>query len=108
MTGPRRRLGTTGEDLAAAFLGRHGVDVVDRNVAVGRGEVDIVARHGTQRVVVEVRTITGDHEPLAAFDAAKADQVSHLARRLGADRVDVVAIRLGSDAAEIRWARGAA
>lgn len=107
MTSTRRRLGSVGEELAVWFLERHGATVVGRNVVVGRGELDIVAHHGTERVAVEVRTITGDHEPLAAFDHAKAEQVARLASAVGAHRVDVVALRLGVDAAEIRWVRGA-
>ncbi len=104
----RRLIGSSGESLAAAILTRHGLRVVGRNVAVGRGEVDILALDGRSRVVVEVRTITGNHEPLEAYDSVKAAQVSRLAARVGADRVDLVAIRLSRRAAELRWVRGAA
>ena len=82
--------------------------MVARNVNVGRGEIDIVAMDRGERVVVEVRTITGDGEPLDAFGPAKAAQVATLARQIGARRVDLMAIHLGTDAAEIRWVKGAA
>ncbi len=107
MTDPHL-IGRTGERLAAAVLARHGLTVVARNVAIGSGELDILAMDGPRRVVVEVRTITGHHDPLDAYDPAKAAQVSRLAARVGADRVDLMAIRLGREAAELRWVRGAA
>lgn len=107
MTG-RAAVGRAGERLAAAFLERHGLKVVARNVEVDGGEVDIVATDGRRRVVVEVRTITGDGEPLYAYGPVKASKVGRLARILRADRVDLVAVRLGREAAEVRWVRGAA
>jgi len=94
--------------VAAAFLKRQGVKVMRRNVAVGRGEIDLMAVDGGSRVVVEVRTITGRHDPILAFDEGKANQVSGLAAKVGADRIDLVAIRLGLDGAELRWIRGVA
>jgi len=104
----RRRLGRTGEMVAAHFLQRHGIEILARNVAVGPGELDILARQGTTRLVVEVRTVTGREDPLSAFDARKRAQVARLAHRVGAARVDLVAIRLTPEAAEVRWVRAAA
>ena len=104
----RRLVGAVGEQLAEASLRRHGLRVVARNVAVGRGEVDILAVDRGQRVVVEVRTTTGEADPLAAFGPVKAAQVARLTRRIRAHRVDLIAIHLGEDAAEIRWVQGAA
>lgn len=108
MSDHRRSLGHAGESVAAWLLHRHGLSILDRNVTVGNGEVDIVARHGRDVVVVEVRTVSGPADPLDAFGAAKANQVASLAGRLGADRVDLVALRLTSDAAEMRWVRSVA
>jgi putative endonuclease len=104
----RQLIGSSGERLAAAVLASHGLTPLDRNVELGTGEVDIVALDGAHRVVVEVRTITGNHDPLRAFDPGKAARVGRLAARLGADRVDLVAIRLDREGAELRWVRGAA
>lgn len=108
MTDIRQEVGVAGERLAAAFLARHGLEVVARNVSIDDGEVDILALEAGQRVVVEVRSITGSGEPLDAYGQEKAAQVGRLARLLGADRVDLVALRLGEEAAEIRWVRRAA
>lgn len=101
-------MGEAGERLAAAVLTRHGVQIVARNVVVGRGEIDILALDHGRRLVVEVRTITGPGDPLEAFGVAKAAQVGRLARIVGADRVDLMAIHLGEAAAEVRWVKGAA
>ncbi|HLU52482.1 MAG TPA: YraN family protein [Acidimicrobiia bacterium] len=104
----RRHIGQLGERVAVGFLQRHGVEVVARNVRVGAGEIDVLARDGDTRVAVEVRTVTGSEDPLGAFDTDKRAQVERLARRVGAYRVDFVAVRLGAGAAEVRWVRGAA
>lgn len=102
----RRRIGRLGEDLAAAFLQRRGARIVFRNVAIGRGEVDIVAQIGTTRTAVEVKTAVGpDARPADAFDEAKARQVRSLARCLDppARRVDLVTVVLDHAGATIRW-----
>lgn len=94
--------------MAAAFLARHGLLIVGRNVEVDRGELDLLALDRDRRVVVEVRSVTGREDPLGAFGPAKASQVSRLARRVGALRIDLVAVHLDDDAAELRWVKGAA
>jgi len=104
----REEIGRAGERLAAHFLQRHGLRVVARNVVLAEGEVDLLARDGASRVAVEVRTITGTHDPLEAIGPDKRRRVMRLAARLAADRVDLVAIRLTPTAAEFRWVRGAA
>lgn len=108
MTGHRRQVGRLGEDLAADLAQRHGMRILARNRRVAGGEVDIVAEEGRRRVVIEVRTVTGGEDPLAAFGPAKALQVRRLATILGADRVDLMAVHLSEEAAELRWVRGAA
>lgn len=94
--------------MAAAFLARHGIRIVGRNVDIGRGELDLLALDGGRRVVVEVRSVTGREDPLGAFGYHKAAQVSRLAGRVGAHRVDLVAVHLDDEAAELRWVKGAA
>lgn len=83
-----------------------------RNVRVGRGEVDIVARIGDETAVVEVRSRwavgkKGSPDPVDAFDAGKAQQVKRLAVRLPSHlrttRVDLIAVRFGERGVEIRW-----
>lgn len=47
--------GQQAEDLAAAFLQRQGLTIVERNFRVRGGEIDLIARQGSTLVFVEVR-----------------------------------------------------
>jgi putative endonuclease len=49
-------LGRRGEELAAHFLANAGLQILDRNWRCSQGEIDIVARDGTDLVFVEVKT----------------------------------------------------
>jgi len=49
-------LGDRGEELAASWLEKHGLKVIERNFRCKGGEVDIVARDGKTTVFVEVKT----------------------------------------------------
>ncbi|MEK7357670.1 MAG: YraN family protein [Bdellovibrionota bacterium] len=49
-------LGQRGEDLAARYLRRNGYTILDRNVKLGRYELDIIARDGDTIAFVEVKT----------------------------------------------------
>lgn len=51
-----KTLGQTGEDLAAQALRRAGYRILDRNVKLGRYEVDIIASEGDTTAFVEVKT----------------------------------------------------
>jgi putative endonuclease len=108
----RRGLGLRGEELAARHLRRAGLTVVDRNVRLPDGEIDLIARDGDELVFVEVKTRIGDDEttPDDAVTAAKLARLDRLSEayvaRLGtpdvAWRVDVVAIVLGRDGRVVR------
>lgn len=74
-----------------------------RNVVVDTGEVDIVAVIDGERTAVEVRTITGEGPPTAAFGDVKAARVWKAARLLGCGRVALVAVRLGREGVTIHW-----
>ncbi|HET7826492.1 MAG TPA: YraN family protein [Anaeromyxobacter sp.] len=52
----RRARGREAEDLAAAFLRDRGFEILDRNHAIPRGEVDLVCREGEVLCFVEVRS----------------------------------------------------
>ena len=99
----RQRLGGFGERIAAHRLESLGMEIVDRNVRVGRAEIDLVARDGEETVVVEVRTRRG--EPGLAAESltpAKLRQLWHAAmgyaEARGIDpervRVDVMAVEM--------------
>lgn len=58
--GGRAARGREAEGLAAAFLEARGLEILDRNHAVRRGEVDLVARDGEVLCFVEVRSRTSE------------------------------------------------
>src|SRR5206468_8338895 len=86
-TGARRRMnqrqgvGRRGEELAARHLQRLGLQVLERNVRLPDGEIDLVAREGEELVFVEVKTRIGDAEtaPDVAVTAAKLARLERLA-----------------------------
>lgn len=108
MEPPRNRLGIVGERIAEAVLRDRGLTIVARNVVVGRGEVDLIGRSRTGRVVVEVRTVRGGLRLDERFPHAKRRQVGALASTLGVHRVDFVAVALSSDGVDVHWLRDVA
>jgi len=103
VTRERQEIGAAAERIAAAFLRRQGIDIVDSNVAVGRGEVDLIGRLGRRRIIFEVRSVTTGGNPLDAFDRPKADQLWRLSSELGIGRVDLVAVGFSQRFVTIHW-----
>lgn len=70
-------LGSHAETLAAEHLERLGFAIVDRNVRVGRLEIDIVARRGELVVFCEVRARTDDRwvAPHQTIDRRKIGRI---------------------------------
>lgn len=100
-------IGRRGEDAAAAYLERVGMQVVDRNWRNGRGEVDIVALDGEELVLCEVKTrqsVTAG-TPEDAVSPAKQRRLVRLAEAYVtfanlapcAVRFDVISIRVLDD-----------
>lgn len=52
----RKQLGEAGEQAAVRLLTGQGYHIVERNWRCRLGEIDIIAKHGEQLVIVEVRT----------------------------------------------------
>ena len=77
----QKEVGAKGEGVAATFLQRQGMDVLERNYRHGHGEIDIVARDGTTLVFVEVKTATTDQfgPPEGWVDPRKQRQVAKIA-----------------------------
>jgi putative endonuclease len=69
----RRELGNAGEKVAATLLRSKGYEIVGAGFLARRGELDLVCRRGSQLVVVEVKTRSGDAfgTPLEAVGARK-------------------------------------
>lgn len=76
-------LGAHGERVAAAYLTRAGLRVLDRNWRCREGELDIVARDGSALVFCEVkaRRGTGYGLPVEAVTVAKRRRLRLLAQR---------------------------
>jgi putative endonuclease len=61
----RRRLGDFGERVAAHRLESLGMRIIERNVRIGRTEVDLIAEDGGELAFVEVRTRRGEQTAAA-------------------------------------------
>lgn len=80
---PPRSLGQRGEDAAARYLKRAGYRILERNVFLGRYEIDIIARDGDTVVFVEVRTRAARDEvpPEDSIGPQKQRRVRQAAQR---------------------------
>jgi putative endonuclease len=114
MTGGARETGVAAEELAARFLERQGLAVVDRNYRCRAGEVDLVARDGRTLVFVEVRFRRSEAfgGARASVDAAKQRRILLAAKHYLSGRPDqpcrcdvVLLDRL--DPARVEWIRDA-
>ena len=104
-TGARRRLGASGERVAAGWLEARGYRIVARNWRCPYGELDLVAEHEGELVFVEVKTRRGlgHGAPEEAVTPAKRRRLiaaaqSYLVAAAQEDhpyRIDVVAVDLG-------------
>ncbi|RMG43227.1 MAG: YraN family protein [Acidobacteria bacterium] len=113
----RTERGRRAERLAARFLAARGYHLLARNVRLGPGEIDIIARDGEEIVFVEVRSRRAGSAipPEATVGRDKrrrlADAAAQWLERSGVEgvycRFDVVAVEMGSGTARIRHYRGA-
>lgn len=106
-------LGRAGEERAARYLAERGYEVLDRNWRCRDGEIDIVAGHGADLVVVEVKTRSaiGFGHPFEAIDDRKRARLWRLAAAWAAAhpemargrelRIDAVGL-IGPDPARAR------
>jgi putative endonuclease len=112
MTYARQRLGRRAEELVATRLGRAGWRIVERNVRLPSGELDIVALDGSTLVFVEVKAgregaKIGPELPAHAVGRRKQLKLRRLAREWIAERrgpsgvagyrFDVVGVRFGAN-----------
>lgn len=102
----RQRVGSRGEDLAAAELTRRGYSILQRNYRCTAGEIDIVAYDGDVLAFVEVRTRRSDAfgTPEESVTRTKIRHLiecaeTYLQEQLieASWRIDVVAIELSLD-----------
>jgi len=103
----RQRVGSLGEQIAAEHLRAKGYRVLERNVRLAQGEIDIVAQDGDVLAFVEVRTKRGSQmgpleESIPERKKQKLRQLVDLylqTRQInGAQiRIDAVLIDMGPD-----------
>lgn len=81
MTDKTAEIGARGEDAAAAYLERSGLQVIERNWRCKAGEIDIVALEGECLVFVEVKTRRTNSKgtPEEAVSPAKQRKLVRLA-----------------------------
>jgi putative endonuclease len=113
----RRIQGKAGEDLAAKFLERNGLKIIERNYRFERGEIDLIAEEGDELVFVEVKARRSMMfgTPEEAVTEEKQKQVHAIADGYLFEhdidnrpcRFDVVAIEFKHGKAEIRHIRDA-
>lgn len=95
-------LGRRGETIAAEFLLRAGMVVVERNWRCPLGEIDVVARDGDELAFVEVKTRSGlgYGHPFEAITVQKLSRLRRLAAawceahddRAASIRIDAIAV----------------
>lgn len=102
-----RELGAAAERAVADYLTTHGVEIVARNLRIGRLELDIVARDGPVVLVVEVRARgpTSWTRALGSLDWQKRFRVRRAGERLWRARYrhDASVDRMRFDAASVSF-----
>jgi len=111
----RRKQGKTGEDLAARYLEKNGLKIIERNYRFERGEIDIIAEEGDELVFVEVKARRSNTygSPEDAVTEKKQKQIYAVADGYLFERdinnrpirFDVVAIEFKNGCTEIRHIR---
>ncbi len=110
----RQAKGAAAEQMAADYLSRRGLAVLERNFRVRGGEIDLVCRDGATTVFVEVRLRSRSDFGGAAASITAAKQARlilaarHWLQRRGETpcRFDCILLD-GPDAANIEWLRDA-
>ena len=114
MQNNRRTIGTRYEALAAEYLRRQGLIILETNYRSRQGEIDLIARDGSYLVFVEVKFRRDDRKgaPSEAVGIQKQGRIravaayylyKHRCEETTPCRFDVIAI-LGE---EITWIRDA-
>lgn len=93
----RKEIGALGENVAAEYLRRRGMKILDKNVSRKTGELDVVARGEDGLHFVEVKTIlayefprpndaTDEYDPSLNLHEAKIRKVARTAEWYVAER----------------------
>ncbi len=92
----RSETGTLGEQIAAEFFARKGCILLERNLRLGRLEVDLVIRDGVQVAFVEVKTVRsrGFCDPIELVDRRKCQRLVRATGLYLAQHPDVPSVRI--------------
>jgi len=98
----RTRTARRGEQAVVDLLAGRGFAIDERNLRLGRGEIDIVASRGPLTVLVEVKSRTGPARgrPEEAVTPRKREQLRKLGRMYAARRPGR---RYRFDVASVTW-----
>lgn len=108
----KQEQGRAWEDVALAYLQRHGLVLIEANFRCKLGEIDLIMRDGSSLVFVEVRQRAAGAQvgAAASIGPAKIRRIVRAAQfylqglnRLPPCRIDVIAI----DGNDIEWLRNA-
>ena len=82
MLNSRQRLGKNGEEAVAQYLKKNGYQILTKNYRCKLGEIDLIARDGSDLVFIEVKTRSGlgYGSPAAAVTIRKQRQISRVAQ----------------------------
>ncbi len=83
----RKEIGALGERIAADYVARHGMKIVDRNYTKKTGEIDLIAQEGETLHFIEVKTVLvnmfydeyagrDDYDPSVNLHGAKVRKVA--------------------------------
>lgn len=89
--------GQRGEQQAASYLQRRGFTILDRNVRLARGELDLVARRGDLLLFVEVKAHQSRESALLALHADKCARLQSAAQAWLALHPDSAALQCRFD-----------
>lgn len=103
----RRIFGDKGEDLAASVLKKKGMKILERQYKTRYGEIDLIARDGSEIVFVEVkaRRTSEFGYPEESVTQAKLQKIASVGAQYLAEkkkehdpfRIDVIAIEFDHD-----------
>lgn len=109
-TNQLRKPGIAGEEAAENWLVQSGYLILERNLRVGRGEIDLVAQQGDTLAFIEVKTTSGTesgieervtHQKQARITSAAAAYLYRCSTSL-APRFDVITVHFKDDVPVIR------
>lgn len=100
----RAAIGRSAEDIAADYLTRNGVRILERNFRRRLGEIDIIGRLGDVLIIAEVRTRSSDAfgGAAASVDFIKQRKIIRASQQLLQKRRDFAQLKVRFDVLVIR------